>query len=173
MTTALIYDPIFLEHITPANHPEQLQRLQVAMDVLQALNWLERDGLVQLAPRAASEDELAAVHEREYIRKVEAAARKVAEDSAKGGRKTRFFATDTYVSAKSYEAAIRAAGAPLTAIDAIMKGEIDNAYCLVRPPGRGRAALGRLAGVGRPRRDGRPGTARADHDQDRPDAGRA
>jgi len=28
-----------------------------------------------------------------------------------------------------------AAGAPLTAIDAIMKGEIDNAYCLVRPPG--------------------------------------
>ena len=135
MTTALIYDPIFLEHITPANHPEQPQRLQVAMDVLQALNWLERDGLVQLALRAASEDELAAVHEREYIRKVETAARKVAEDSAKDGRKTRFFATDTYVSAKSYEAAIRAAGAPLTAIDAIMKGEIDNAYCLVRPPG--------------------------------------
>src|SRR2546421_1815640 len=135
MTTALIYDPVFLEHITPANHPEQPQRLQVAMDVLQALNWLERDGLVQLAPRAASEDELAAVHEREYIRKVEAAARKVTEDSAKGGRKTRFFATDTYVSAKSYEAAIKAAGAPLTAIDAIMNGEVENAYCLVRPPG--------------------------------------
>src|SRR5437764_4681922 len=135
MTTALIYDPIFLEHITPANHPEQPQRLQAAMDVLQALNWLERDGLVQLALRAASEDELAAVHEREYSRKVETAARKVAEDSAKDGRKTRVFATDTYVSAKSYEAAIRAAGAPLTAIDAIMKGEIDNAYCLVRPPG--------------------------------------
>src|SRR5256714_8062639 len=135
MTTALIYDPIFLEHMTPANHPEQPQRLQVAMDVLQALNWLERDGLVQLVPRAASEDELAAVNEREYIRKVETAARKVAEDSAKDGRKTRFFATDTYVPAKSYEAAIRAAGAPLTAIDAIMKGEIDNAYCLVRPPG--------------------------------------
>jgi len=75
MTTALIYDPIFLEHITPANHPEQPQRLQVAMDVLQALNWLERDGLVQLAPRADSEDDLAAVHEREYIRKVETAAR--------------------------------------------------------------------------------------------------
>ena len=78
MTTALIYDPIFLEHITPANHPEQPQRLQVAMDMLKALNWLERDGLVQLAPRAATEDELAAVHEREYIRKVEAAARRVA-----------------------------------------------------------------------------------------------
>ncbi len=135
MTTALIYDPIFLEHITPPNHPDQPERLQMAMNVLQALNWLEREGLVLLAPRAASEDELAAVHERGYIREVEEAARRVAEEHAGGGRKTRRFATDTYVSAKSYEAAIKAAGAPLTAIDAIMKGEVDNAYCLVRPPG--------------------------------------
>ncbi|HEX8874408.1 MAG TPA: histone deacetylase, partial [Nitrosospira sp.] len=67
MTTALIYDPIFLEHITPENHPERPERLKTAMDVLQALNWLDREGLVQLAPRAATEDELAAVHEREYI----------------------------------------------------------------------------------------------------------
>jgi len=105
------------------------------MKVLEALNWLERDGLVQLAPRAASEDELAAVHERDYIREVEQAARKAGEAYASGGRITRRFATDTYVSAKSYEAAIRAAGAGLTAIDAIMSGEVDNAYCLVRPPG--------------------------------------
>jgi acetoin utilization deacetylase AcuC-like enzyme len=55
--------------------------------------------------------------------------------SPAGDKLTRFFATDTYVSAQSYEAAIKAAGAPLTAIDAIMKGEVDNAYCLVRPPG--------------------------------------
>ena len=135
MTTALIYDPIFLEHITPENHLERPERLQMAMKVLQALNWLEREGLVLLAPRAASEDELAAVHERGYIREVEQAARRVAEEHAAGGRKTRRFATDTYVSAKSYEAAVKAAGAPLTAIDAIMKGEVDNAYCLVRPPG--------------------------------------
>ncbi len=135
MTTALIYDPIFLEHITPENHPDRPERLQMAMNVLEALNWLERDGLVLLEPRAATEDELAAVHERAYIREVEEAARKAAEIQSKGGRKTMRFATDTYVSGKSYEAAIRAAGAPLTAIDAIMQGEIDNAYCLVRPPG--------------------------------------
>jgi acetoin utilization deacetylase AcuC-like enzyme len=135
MTTALIYDPIFVEHITPENHPDRPERLKMAMDVLQALNWLEREGLVQLAPRAATEDELAAVHEREYIQQVKAAARKVAEEQDSGGRKTRFFATDTFVSAHSYEAAIKAAGAPLTAIDAIMHGEVHNAYCLVRPPG--------------------------------------
>src|SRR6266849_402534 len=135
MTTALIYDPIFLEHITPQHHPERPERLKVVMDVLRSLNWLEREGLVQLVPRAATVDELATVHQRDYIQSVEEASRKVAEEQSSGGRKTRFFATDTYVSAKSYEAAIKAAGAPLTAIDAIMKGKVDNAYCLVRPPG--------------------------------------
>lgn len=136
MTTALIYDPIFLEHITPKNHPDKPQRMEMAMKVLEALGWLEREGLLLLAPRAASEDELATVHERTYIHEVEEAARKVAEDANNSdGRLTRRFATDTYVSAKSYEAALKAAGAPLTAIDAIMKGEVDNAYCLVRPPG--------------------------------------
>lgn len=135
MTTALIYDPIFLEHLTPRNHPEQPQRLEIAMQVLEAMNWLQREGLVLMQPRAATVDELAAVHDRAYIQKVEEAVRKVAEEQAKNGRKTKYFAPDTYISAKSYEAAIRAAGAPLTAIDAMMKGEIDNAYCLVRPPG--------------------------------------
>ena len=135
MTTALIYDSIFLEHITPDHHPERPERLKVAMDVLRSLNWLEREGLVQLVPRVATVDELATVHERDYIQSVEEASRKVAEEQSSGGRKTHFFATDTYVSAHSYEAAIKAAGASLTAIDAIMKGEVDNAYCLVRPPG--------------------------------------
>src|SRR6266568_1551054 len=135
MTTALIYDPIFLEHLTPENHPDRPERLKKVIEVLQALNWLDREGLVQLTPRAATEDELATVHEREYIRKVKAAAHKVAREQDSSGRKTRFFATDTFVSARSYEAAIKAAGAPLTAIDAILHEEIDNAYCLVRPPG--------------------------------------
>jgi acetoin utilization deacetylase AcuC-like enzyme len=135
MTTALIYDPIFLEHLTPQKHPEHPQRVEMAIKMLEALNWLERDGLVQLTPRAATIEELSTVHEREYIQEVEAASQQAAKEAASGGRKTLFFATDTYVSAKSYEAALKAAGAPLTAIDAVMKGEVDNAYCLVRPPG--------------------------------------
>jgi acetoin utilization deacetylase AcuC-like enzyme len=135
MTTALIYDPIFLEHLTPHKHPERPQRLEMAMKVLEALDWLERDNLIQIPPRAATEDELALVHERSYIRQVKAAADEVARETGREGSKSRFFSTDTYISAQSYAAAIKAAGAPLTAIDAIMRGEIDNAYCLVRPPG--------------------------------------
>jgi acetoin utilization deacetylase AcuC-like enzyme len=132
MTTALIYDPIFLEHIAPAQHPERPQRIEMSIGTLEALGWLEREGLIQIAPRAASIDELAAVHEREYIRQVEAASK---EAATAGERQTFFFATDTYVSAKSYEAALKAAGAPLSALDAVMDGRANNAYCLVRPPG--------------------------------------
>lgn len=135
MTTALVYDPIFLEHITPAHHPERPQRVLKAMLVLEALHWLERAGLVQLAPRPATIDELARVHDPDYIREVEAFSQEVAREAKAGGSQSHFFTTDTYISPKSYEVACMAAGAPLVAIDAIMKGEVNNAYCLVRPPG--------------------------------------
>src|SRR5258708_16957000 len=130
MTTALIYDPIFLEHLTPSGHPERPQRVELAFKYLEGLRWLERDGLVQLLPRAATIDEMAAVHERAYIEEVEELSQKAAE---RGGILA--LGTDTYVSGKSYEAALKAAGSPLTAIDAILKDEIHNAFCLVRPPG--------------------------------------
>ncbi len=135
MTTALIYDPIFLAHRVPPGHPEQPQRVEMVMAYLEGLKWLERDGLVQLPPRAATIDELAAVHDRDYIQDVEVMSRQVAYQEATSGQDIAMLGTDTYVSAKSYEAACKAAGAPLTAIDAMMKGDIHNAYCLVRPPG--------------------------------------
>lgn len=130
MTTALVYDPICLEHLTPSGHPERPQRVELAFKYLEGLQWLARDGLVQLLPRAATSDELAAVHERTYIEEVAEVSRQAAEHDA-----ILALGTDTYVSAQSYAAALKAAGAPLTAIDAILKGDIDNAFCLVRPPG--------------------------------------
>ena len=132
MTTALVYDPIFREHLVPPNHPERPQRVEMVMEYLKELNWLERDGLVHLTPRAATLDELATVHEREYIQEMEAISK---EAAAQGEKAILEIGTDTYVSAKSYEAALKAAGAPITAIDALMAGKINNAYCLVRPPG--------------------------------------
>ncbi|GCE03220.1 histone deacetylase family protein [Dictyobacter aurantiacus] len=136
MTTALVYDPIFMEHRPPKGHPERPQRMEMSIGYLRALNWLERPELVQLTPRAASIDELATVHEREYIQEIEELSQQAAETEAATGVPTSLQAgTDTYVSAKTYEAARKAAGAPLTALDAIMNGEVKNAYCLVRPPG--------------------------------------
>jgi acetoin utilization deacetylase AcuC-like enzyme len=135
MTTALIYDPIFREHHVPAEHPERPQRVEMVMAYLHALNWLERDGLIQMKPRAATLEELAAVHELEYIQTVIAISEAAAQAEAAGGDPLKQLGTDTYASAKSYEVAALAAGAPITAIDAIMNGEVKNAYCLVRPPG--------------------------------------
>ncbi len=135
MTTALVYDPLFLEHQTPKGHPERPERLLGVIEVLEGLKWMEREGLVHLSPRAASMDELALIHTPAYIQRVQHAAERAARLAAENGRASQFFATDTYVSAKSYEAAIHAAGAPLTAIDAILQGTVTNAYCLVRPPG--------------------------------------
>jgi acetoin utilization deacetylase AcuC-like enzyme len=136
MTTALIYDPIFLEHHNIPGHPERPQRMEIAIKYLEALQWLEREGLVRLAPRAATVDEVATVHDREHIKHVEELAQIAAETEASTGKPAHLrVGTDTQVSGKSYEIALKAAGASLTAIDALMKGEIDNAYCLVRPPG--------------------------------------
>lgn len=138
MTTALIYDPIFMEHHNIPGHPERPQRMEMAIKYVEALNWLQRDGLVQLDPRAATIDEVATVHDRDYIELVAETARRAAEAEARSGKPVSLpigSGSDTQTSAKSYEVALKAAGAPLTAIDALMRGEIHNAYCLVRPPG--------------------------------------
>jgi acetoin utilization deacetylase AcuC-like enzyme len=136
MTTALVYDPIFLEHLVPQGHPERPRRAEMAIKYVEAFKWLERDDLVLLAPRAASIDELATVHERTYIQEIEDASKQAARTTAADGSPAIIeVGADTYASAKTYEAARKAAGAPLTAIDALMRGEIKNAYCLVRPPG--------------------------------------
>jgi len=125
MATAFIYDPIFLEHLTPARHVESPRRVKAIYDQLEQLHWLDRPDVLRLAPRPATEDELAAVHTREYIRSIAEASK------AGGGR----LDADTSVSERSYEVALMAAGAPLVALDALLAGQARNGYALVRPPG--------------------------------------
>lgn len=42
---------------------------------------------------------------------------------------------DTIISTRSLDAALRAAGGALNAVDAVMGGQVQNAFCIVRPPG--------------------------------------
>src|SRR5690348_7536174 len=125
MTTVFVYDPIFLEHQPRTTHPENPQRVEAIVAQLERLHWLDRPEVLRLAPRPATVDELAAVHEREYIRSIE-------EKVNAGVRK---LDVDTYLSPRSYEVALMAAGASLVAIDAILEGRARNGYALVRPPG--------------------------------------
>jgi len=117
-----VFDPIYLQHDT-GYHVENASRLTSTM------NYLEKTGLlselVSVKARAATVSEIAAVHERGYISYVEYVCHK-------GGA---WLDADTVVSGKTYGAALYAAGGVLTAVDAVVKGELDSAFALVRPPG--------------------------------------
>jgi len=121
--TVVIYDDIYLKHDTGPNHPENSARIINTIKHLRSANCWQKLDIKK--PRAATEAEVSAIHSTSQIEQI-------AEIARSGGG---YLDPDTYVSSDSYEAALNAAGAPLTAIDLIMDKKADNAFCLVRPPG--------------------------------------
>src|SRR4030065_2113729 len=100
--TLLIYDDIFLKHDTGYSHPENAKRLENTVKYLRASGlW---DQLRVEKPRAASLEEFKLVHPQSYIETI----RQIA---ATGGG---WVDGDTVASRASYDAAVHAAGAPLT-----------------------------------------------------------
>ncbi len=122
MNTAYVYDPIYLAHDLPS-HPENARRLQRILEVLEGEGMLER--LTCLEPRPATVEELERVHTPDLIARV----RQMAQSG--GGNLN----PDTYVAPRSYDAALMAAGGLVRAVEAVLAGEIDSAFALVRPPG--------------------------------------
>ena len=114
-----VYDDIFLKHETPFGHPESPQRLVKIIETLKNSDiW---DKLIHIKPRVADEADILRIHKKNYF------------DSIKTF--TGYYDSDTYISQNSFEAAMYAAGAVIEAIDRCLKGEIDRAFCAVRPPG--------------------------------------
>jgi acetoin utilization deacetylase AcuC-like enzyme len=123
-TTAIAADPICREHLAGREHPERPERYDVVYDALDQAGLLGR--MTRLEQRAATEDELALCHNREYV----ALARHDAESGYP------YLSTgDTDLTSNSWEVACRAAGAALNAVDCVLTGGAVNAFCLVRPPG--------------------------------------
>ena len=122
MKVWLVYDPIYLEHDT-GSHPENPQRLVAIMSHLEETGLKKK--LISLAPRPATIEELETVHSPGYISRIE----KEAE------RGSGWLDPDTVICSRSYEVALYAAGGVLTAVEAVMKGEVDSAFAMVRPPG--------------------------------------
>src|SRR5579884_95158 len=110
-------------HLTPAHHPERPARLAAIEAVLGRTPLGEALG--RRAPEAADEDVLARVHTRGHIARVR-------ETAASGGGS---LDPDTWVSPASYDAARRAVGGALLAVDAVLAHEAPVAMALVRPPG--------------------------------------
>lgn len=121
--TGIVKDNRYLEHMMDPGHPESPERLKVIYQMLEEKEMKEIIELVN--PRAAIREELEMLHSPKYIDLIASTA----------GKPHYRLDMDTSTSAKSYEAALFAAGGLLELIRAVMEGRLKNGFALVRPPG--------------------------------------
>jgi len=122
MSVGLVYDPVYLGHDT-GDHVENARRLEVTMGLLESSKI--RRQLVSITPAPAPLEDLLLVHSAQHITLIDRSGRD-------GGG---WLDGDTVMSAGSYEAAIYAAGGTAKATEMVIKGEVESAFALVRPPG--------------------------------------
>lgn len=123
MTTRFYTHNACLDHDTGAGHPERIDRLRA---VNRAVETGSFDGLEHHEAPRATRDRLELMHPADHVEEVLAAVPQEGQ---------RHLDPDTVVSPGSAEAALRAAGALVDAVDAVVTGKADNAFCAVRPPG--------------------------------------
>ncbi len=123
MTTALITHPDCLKHVTPVGHPECVARLQAILAVLQTTEF---DALQRVEAPLAEKAQILRAHPEDYFNRVQAA------EPQQGWT---MLDADTHMTNGSFNAALRAAGANVKAVDLVMSGIADNAFCATRPPG--------------------------------------
>lgn len=124
MSVAFISHPACRLHQMGARHPERPARLAAIEDQLHAAGLY--DFLVHHTAPRATMDQLARVHTRGHIERL--MARVPAEGLV-------HLDADTALCPDSCEAALRAAGACVLAVDLVLRGEVRRAFCNVRPPG--------------------------------------
>ncbi len=137
MTTGFIHHESYLWHdtrsaglylpagglIEPDVHsesPETKRRLRNLMEVSGLL-----DQLVRIAPRSATEEEVLRFHTADYLSRLKEMS---VDNGGDAGATTPF-------GPGSYEIALLSAGGVIRAVEAVLDGDVDNAYALVRPPG--------------------------------------
>jgi acetoin utilization deacetylase AcuC-like enzyme len=113
----------YLEHLTGPGHPERPSRLEAVMSGARV--GAVAEALTPLEPHPAKRADLERVHPAWYLDRLESMA-------ACGGG---WIDADTRLSIHSAEAAALAAGAGLTAVEALREGRGTAAFCAVRPPG--------------------------------------
>lgn len=127
MATLLITHPSFINHDTGPGHPERPDRMRAITRVLEHevyKDLVRREAPIRddapkyivMAHKQSHYDEIKSLHDR-------------------GASRTFRIDADTVMSPGSWEAALRAVGAGLDAVDAVVTREAANAFCQVRPPG--------------------------------------
>jgi acetoin utilization deacetylase AcuC-like enzyme len=124
MRTAFITHPDCLKHEMGPHHPECPARLQAVYDAFNQSGLMARLQAVE-AP-LASREQLSLAHAREYVDAIFAAS---------PGYDYAYLDPDTSMNPYSLSAARHAAGAVVKGVDMVMAGDVDNAFCAVRPCG--------------------------------------
>jgi acetoin utilization deacetylase AcuC-like enzyme len=124
MSTLLLTHPACLGHEPGPHHPERPDRLRA---VLAALDDEAFAGLKRAEAPAATLEQLLRVHPENYVQAMIGAKPAPGEYAMIDG--------DTIMSSGSIDAALRAAGAVVAGVDAVMGGKADTAFAAVRPPG--------------------------------------
>ena len=124
MTTAIVHHPIYEKHDTGPGHPEMPSRYRVVIDALQsdAELW---SSLKEITPEKASQGAIQAAHTKEHFKRVEGAFENGLDR----------LDMDTTISMQSFDASMFAVGGAIAGVDAVMSGDVKNAFVAVRPPG--------------------------------------
>jgi len=124
LRTAYISHSRCHEHDTGEGHPENARRLSAIEDKFIATGLA--DVLRYVDAPEVTEQQLLSVHSQDYLRTIESMAPKSGYARLD---------PDTVISPATLPAARRAAGAVVAAVDLVMSGEMESAFCGVRPPG--------------------------------------
>ena len=131
--TGYYFHPVFRKHEMGAGHPECPERLDAINDWLLATGVLDALHQVQAPPAPISDVELA--HGRMHVAAIRGLTDGLRDEIDAGGPTHAQIDPDTSLNVHTWDAALCAAGAALAATDAVMAGELENAFCAVRPPG--------------------------------------
>ncbi|MBW2085540.1 MAG: histone deacetylase [Deltaproteobacteria bacterium] len=120
--TGIVRSNLYLEHNAGDYHPESPKRLEAIHSFLDT-NLIP--GLHIIKPRPATREEITLIHTPMHYERIAQTA----------SQPQCYLDADTQTCARSFEAALFAAGGLILLVDKVLSGELDNGFALVRPPG--------------------------------------
>ncbi|MBG1233081.1 histone deacetylase family protein [Aestuariivirga litoralis] len=123
MPTLVYSHPTSLAHQTPDGHPERIDRIRAVHQVISSPLFKP---LVHREAPLGTGEQIIRAHTEEHYQRLLAAAPEVGFE---------YLDSDTVMSAGTLPAVLRAVGGACAAVDAVMKGDGENAFVAMRPPG--------------------------------------
>jgi len=132
-STGYFTHPVCWKHEMGAGHPECPERLSAIEDRLLISGVDMALQRREASPASLADIELA--HGRMHVAALRGLGDMLREDMAAGGPTHTSLDPDTMINIHTWDAALVSAGAAIDATDAVLAGELENAFCAVRPPG--------------------------------------